>query len=120
SAHMVSRRQSPFVFALALGALAAGALVPRNAAAQAPGPAAEPPAQAGSAGSQPSSGSTGASGENLIPQESTTGSTGAQPGSTPAVDPASDQAKLLKQGTERPTNDGTVGARPSEVYSEDW
>jgi uncharacterized protein (TIGR04551 family) len=117
---MVSRRQSPFVFALALGALAAGALLPRNAAAQAPGRSAEPPAQAGSAGSQPSSGSTGASGDardNLIPQDSTAG---AQPGSTPQVDPASDQTKLLKQGTERPTNDGTLGARPSEVYSEDW
>jgi uncharacterized protein (TIGR04551 family) len=36
------------------------------------------------------------------------------------VDPTSDQAKLAKQGNERPTNDGTIGGRPSEVYSEDW
>ncbi|HVJ89064.1 MAG TPA: TIGR04551 family protein [Labilithrix sp.] len=38
----------------------------------------------------------------------------------PTVDPAKDQEKLLQQGRERPTADGTIGARPSEVYSEDW
>lgn len=37
-----------------------------------------------------------------------------------AVDPAGDQQKLAEQGKERPTGDGTIGARPSEVYSEDW
>lgn len=54
--------------------------------------------------------------DNLVPEEP------AAPAETapPAVDPAKDQQKLLDQGRERPTNDGTIGARPSEVYSEDW
>ncbi|AKV03443.1 hypothetical protein AKJ09_10106 [Labilithrix luteola] len=43
-----------------------------------------------------------------------------EPSGTPAVDTAGDQQKLLQQGRERPTNDGTIGNRPSEVYSEDW
>jgi uncharacterized protein (TIGR04551 family) len=119
---MVFRR--PSLIAVALLA-SAGALFSRTAAAQAPAPsgqAGEAPAQAGSAG-QSASGSAGAASsgdarDNLIPQDAAAGN--AQPGSTPQVDPASDQAKLLKQGTDRPTNDGTIGARPSEVYSEDW
>jgi uncharacterized protein (TIGR04551 family) len=108
----------------------AGALFPRIAAAQAAGgqTPGEAPAQAGSSG-QPStagaSGSTAPSGDardNLIPQDSTAGNTGPStgPSANGNVDPASDQAKLLKQGSERPTNDGSVGSRPSEVYSEDW
>lgn len=38
----------------------------------------------------------------------------------PTVDPAKDQQKLIDQGRERPTADGTIGTRPSDVYSEDW
>lgn len=116
---MVFRRHS-----LIAVALLAGALSSRSAAAQ----SSEPPAPAGSAGTQPSgtqpssdpskSGSSDPR-DNLIPQDASAGATGA-PGAVPQVDPASDQAKLLKQGSERPTNDGTIGARPSEVYSEDW
>ena len=108
---MVFRRHSLIAVALLAGA---GALYPRSAAAQ----SSDPPAQAGSPGSQPASGDAR---DNLIPQDAAAGTNA--PGSTastPAVDPASDQAKLLKQGSERPTNDGTIGARPSEVYSEDW
>jgi uncharacterized protein (TIGR04551 family) len=36
------------------------------------------------------------------------------------VDPARDQQKLIQQGRERPTADGTIGSRPTDVYSEDW
>ena len=127
---MVFRR--PCLIALLAGA---GALFPRFAAAQAPGSQtpSDPPAQAGSAG-QPSTGSGGSGGsgsagsasgpgdarDNLIPPDASAGSTGAASATGPQVDPAGDQAKLLKQGSERPTNDGTIGARPSEVYSEDW
>lgn len=39
---------------------------------------------------------------------------------SPSVDLAKDEEKLLDQGRERPMSDGTVGARPSDVYSEDW
>ena len=46
--------------------------------------------------------------------------TGAASTSIPGVDPVSDAEKLARQGTERPTNDGTIGAKPSDVYSEDW
>lgn len=62
-------------------------------------------------------------GAPLIPEPSasSTGSaTASTPSGAPAVDPSSDQAKLLEQGQNRPTGDGTVGSRPSEVYSEDW
>lgn len=118
---MVFRRHSLIVAALA----GAGALFPRTAAAQ----SSEPPAQAGSAGAQPSNApppqgqprATDTPRDNLIPADATTApATTAPADATPQVDPASDQAKLLKQGSERPTNDSTVGARPSEVYSEDW
>jgi uncharacterized protein (TIGR04551 family) len=115
----------PSLIAAALLA-SAGALFSRTAAAQAPAQSSgDPPAQAGSAG-QSASGSAGSSTsgdarDNLIPSDAAPGNAGpSQPGSTPQVDPAGDQAKLLKQGSERPTNDGTIGARPSEVYSEDW
>jgi len=99
-------------------ALSCGALAlvssPRSARAQ----QADPPAQAGGSGSQPSTGParTGDPKDNLIPSDTAT----AGPSGAPAVDPAGDQAKLLQQGSERPTSDGTIGARPSEVYSEDW
>ncbi len=52
--------------------------------------------------------------DDLIPHE---------PGPTdgmPPVEPSQDQQKLVQQGRERPTADGTIGARPTEVYSEDW
>ena len=55
------------------------------------------------------------SGDALIPQEPPGPSDG-----IPQVDPSKDQQKLIQQGRERPTADGTIGARPSEVYSEDW
>ncbi|MDB4945682.1 MAG: hypothetical protein JWP97_5216 [Labilithrix sp.] len=57
--------------------------------------------------------------DSLIPPDPAA-STSGTPVGAPAVDPASDQNKLLQQGAERPTADGTIGARPSEVYSEDW
>ncbi|MFO0679333.1 MAG: TIGR04551 family protein [Polyangiaceae bacterium] len=37
-----------------------------------------------------------------------------------ALDPAKDESALVKQGADRPTGDGTLGARTSDVYSEDW
>ena len=98
---------------LGVVASAALALVSGTARAQ----ATDPPA--GGSGSQPSGGParSGDPKDNLIPGDPASGA--AQSG-TPAVDPAGDQAKLLQQGRERPTGDGTIGSRPSEVYSEDW
>ena len=52
---------------------------------------------------------------DLIPQEPTTDQDG-----QPAIDPTKDQQKLIQQGRERPTADGTIGTRPTDVYSEDW
>lgn len=116
---MVFRRHSLIAVALIAGATA-GALYPRSAFAQSP-PSSDPPAQAGSSGTQPASdpSRSGDPRDALIPQDAAAGNA-ASPTGTPAVDPAGDQAKLLKQGSERPTNDGTIGARPSEVYSEEW
>ncbi len=71
---------------------------------------------------QPTSGGagttgTGATGDTLIPSDPPTASptTGG-----PTVDPAKDQQKLVVQGQTRPLADGTIGARPQEVFSEDW
>lgn len=62
-------------------------------------------------------GATTVSPEPLLPSEPTSGTQG---NGTPRVDPSKDQQKLSQQGRERPTQDGTIGSRPSEVYSEDW
>lgn len=51
---------------------------------------------------------------NLMPDEEPSR------GGVPTVDPAKDQQRLLEQGRERPTADGTIGTRANEVYSEDW
>lgn len=63
----------------------------------------------------PAAAARAGSGDNLLPPDPDPA-----PSGTPQVDPAKDQQKLLQQGRERPTADGTVGPRPSEVYSEDW
>jgi uncharacterized protein (TIGR04551 family) len=70
----------------------------------------------------PSSGAPGG-GLTISPSMTGTGSgtgTGAATDSMPAVDPAGDARELAAQGRERPSNDGSVGARPGDVYSEDW
>ncbi len=73
-----------------------------------PGTAPTPPPPSGPAAGEPAQ-------DDLIPQEPAGPSEG-----IPHVDPSKDQQKLVQQGRERPTADGTIGARPSEVYSEDW
>jgi uncharacterized protein (TIGR04551 family) len=124
---MVFRRPSLIAVALLAGA---GALSSRTASADVQ--AGEPPANAGSAAPQPATDPTKSSGDargNLLPPDTAAATdaaaaedAAAQPSApgAPVVNPASDQAKLLKQGRERPTGDSTIGARPSEVYSEDW
>jgi len=37
----------------------------------------------------------------------------------PGIDPQKDQQQLAQEGRERPT-DGSIGASPEDVYSEDW
>ncbi|MBX3226907.1 MAG: TIGR04551 family protein [Labilithrix sp.] len=37
-----------------------------------------------------------------------------------AVDPAKEEEKRAQQGPERPTADGTIGSRATDVFSEDW
>ena len=36
------------------------------------------------------------------------------------IDPAQDAAQLARQGSERPSADGSIGAKPSDVFAEDW
>ncbi|MBX3207601.1 MAG: TIGR04551 family protein [Labilithrix sp.] len=78
------------------------------------------PAPAGQArpgaGTAPAPGPGEPSRDDLIPDEPATGPSDGMP----QVDPSKDQQKLVQQGRERPTGDGSIGARPSEVYSEDW
>lgn len=57
---------------------------------------------------------TGGSSDRLMPEEH------AAAGTTPSVDVAKDEEKLVDQGRERPMSDGTIGSRPMDVYSEDW
>ncbi|MCL2723914.1 MAG: TIGR04551 family protein [Polyangiaceae bacterium] len=52
----------------------------------------------------------------LMPSELAT----TPPGTRPAIDPTSDQQKLMNQGQERPFGEGWLGGRSSEIYSEDW
>jgi uncharacterized protein (TIGR04551 family) len=41
-------------------------------------------------------------------------------GEPTAIDPAKDQQKLIDQGRQSPTADGTIGNRATDVFSEDW
>ena len=115
SAGMVARssvRPRSFGFRHALSVAAAAVAVLHGTGARAqPADAPRPVTPA-----QPPQGADAASGD-LIPQDPS--GVDPTPG-TPAVDPAKDQQKLIQQGRERPTADGTIGSRPSEVYSEDW
>ena len=43
----------------------------------------------------------------------------APPPPVPGIDPRHDQQQLAQEGHERPT-DGSIGASPEDVYSEDW
>jgi uncharacterized protein (TIGR04551 family) len=127
---MVFRRHR-FLGAIALAALS---LASRSAGAQSSAPAPAPsPAGTGTVAQPANAAPAGAPsvvdpvrGDNLVPQDGSAnaagaaGSTGTAGTGVPTVDPTSDQAKLAKQGTERPTSDGSIGSRPSEIYSEDW
>ncbi len=42
------------------------------------------------------------------------------PAPMPVVDPNADQRKLTAQGNDRPSSDGSIGAKPGDVFSEDW
>ncbi len=106
---------------LSLVTLATGRASAQQPGAQQPGaqpnagsqPAASPPSSpAPSPAAAPSSMSRGA----LLPSE-------ASAPTMPTVDPNADQRKLATQGTERPaasSTDGSIGTRPSDVFSEDW
>lgn len=74
---------------------APGEPAPQPAAPSAPAPAAQPPE------------------EDLLGPEP-------EPVGRPAIQPARDEAELVQQGRERPTADGSIGARPTDVYSEEW
>jgi len=109
--------------------LLAKAALAQSTDAPAPGGQAGDPARAGapatsgtgSSSTGPGGGTSGGSAldrdNNLIPTDEPRT---APDGRAPNVDPNGDQRKLLEQGQRRPTGDGTIGARPSEVYSEDW
>src|SRR5262249_32064452 len=92
------------------GFLMMGLLASRSAYAQQAEPTPTPPGTA----APPSTAPAAPRSEDLIPP-TPTGQDG-----MPAVDPAKDQQKLIQQGRGRPTADGTVGSRVSDVYSEDW
>lgn len=77
------------------------------------GTTAPPDPTTGSGGSAPAN-------EPLLPQDGS-GNTTQGSSTTPSVDPAKDPQRTgAQQGRERPTQDGSIGSRPNEVYSEDW
>jgi len=98
----------PRSFGFRLALCCAALLVSTSAYAQdtdTPRPPEPPPATDPAAGEPPTTS------DDLLPPEEE---------QQPKVDPSADQEKLLRQGRERPTADGTIGSRPSDVYSEDW
>lgn len=53
---------------------------------------------------------------NLMPSAGST----VAPTTTKQVDPNKDAEELAKQGSERPSTDGSVGAKPTDVFADDW
>jgi len=96
------------IVAAAISTSATAAAQSSDQPAQPGGGASGTPAQPAAAGSSP---------DNLIPSDPSALAPTTAP---PPTDPKSDQQKLVDQGRARPTNDGSIGTRPSEVYSEDW
>lgn len=85
-----------------------------------------PPAPAGSAreaqpAPAPSAETKGdaAKRPSLLPADPYAGATGTAAGDA-KIDPGRDQQDLAAQGTVRPATDGTMGSKPSDVFSEDW
>ena len=106
-------RSKPRFFA---GAVIVAAAISTSATAAAQ--SSDQPAQpGGGASGTPAQPAAGSSPDNLIPTDPGTLAPTTAP---PPTDPKSDQQKLVDQGRTRPTNDGSIGTRPSEVYSEDW
>jgi uncharacterized protein (TIGR04551 family) len=101
------------------GGSAAGAQVGGDAAPPAPAPAPKadepllPPEAAGTITVAPSPAPTAPA-----TTTQTAGATAATP--APADEPAKDDKPLVKIGGDRPSVQGDVGARPSDVYAEDW
>src|SRR5581483_6700090 len=52
---------------------------------------------------------------NLMPGGAVTA-----PVTTKQVDPNKDAEDLAKQGSERPSTDGSIGAKPNDVFADDW
>jgi uncharacterized protein (TIGR04551 family) len=107
-------RSSRYVFLLAFGASASWASIANaqstDAGTQAPPPDAIPQAPSG-ARRAPLMTSPASSDVASVPPATT---------AMPNVDPANDDRKLAQQGAERPSSDGSIATRPSEVFSEDW
>lgn len=105
---------------------AGGAAPTKPAPAPPSTPASPPPSAAGAGGASsapppqvtpaipPSS--SDASKDDLLPAPEPM----LKDGETPAIDPAKDQQKLVQQGAQSPTADGTIGNRAADVFSEDW
>ncbi len=107
----------PFVLALAFaGTLAFPLVAHAQTAGDAGAPATNSQAGATPQGSAPPA----APGDSLIPSTPPTGVTTPTTGPAAAINPTTDAQSLAGQGKERPSNDGTIGTRASDVYSEDW
>jgi uncharacterized protein (TIGR04551 family) len=57
---------------------------------------------------------------NLMPTPGSSGTTSTAPPITKQVDPNKDAEELAKQGSERPATDGSIGAKPTDVFADDW
>ncbi len=95
------------------GSAAAASAAPSSSAAAAP-PAASsaraplvPPAAAAGTGA-------------ATPPPVTTAAPATPPPAAPNPDVGFDKGELARQGYERPSTDGSIAARPNEVFSEDW
>jgi uncharacterized protein (TIGR04551 family) len=103
----------PLLSRASAGAVVCAALL-ASASARAQQPAREPAARTPAPSAGDAKDASDSKRDELVPSEP------APSDGMPKIDPAKDQQKLAQQGQERPTADGSIGARPSEVYSEDW
>lgn len=113
SAHCDSQKRRFF----ALAGLLTAALLPKVALAQTAD--APPPAASSSAPAATPPPARPA----LMPAATTAGTTTptvAPPPVARPIDPGQDAAQLARQGSERPSADGSIGAKPSDVFAEDW
>ncbi|HEX7665375.1 MAG TPA: TIGR04551 family protein [Polyangiaceae bacterium] len=123
---MASRSLTSILLAVAIFGFASSARAQQDADAGAPQTGSAPlmptPAPAPTVRISPAGSTGGDTTAPATPPSSVGAGTPSSSTSSQSVlpDPLHDRQDLDKQGAERPSNDGNIGTKPSDVYSEDW